>query len=82
MYADLIGALEQLNRSYKAFEHRGQKMSKDQVRKVLKYGLEKGYKSTAEFKDEEVDTVLGLQICYKSNEICKYDCSGLCKDSC
>jgi len=22
------------------------------------------------------------QICYKSNELCKYDCSGLCKESC
>lgn len=22
------------------------------------------------------------QICYKSNEPCKYDCSGLCKESC
>lgn len=22
------------------------------------------------------------QICYKSNDPCKYDCSGLCKESC
>ena len=22
------------------------------------------------------------QICYKSNEVCRYDCSGLCKESC
>jgi len=22
------------------------------------------------------------QICYKSNELCKYNCSGLCKESC
>lgn len=22
------------------------------------------------------------QICYKSNEPCKYDCTGLCKESC
>ena len=22
------------------------------------------------------------QICYKNNEPCKYDCSGLCKESC
>ena len=22
------------------------------------------------------------QICYKSNELCKYDCFGLCKESC
>lgn len=82
MIADLNGALEQLNRSYRAFEHRGQKMSKDQVRKVLKYGIEKGYKTTAELKDEEVDEVLGLHICYKSNELCKFNCSGLCREYC
>jgi len=22
------------------------------------------------------------QVCYKSNEPCKYDCSGLCRESC
>lgn len=62
MHADLTGALEQLNRSYKTFEHRGQKMSKEQVRKVLKYGINKGYKTTAELTDDEVDKVLGLQV--------------------
>ena len=58
MHADLVGALEQINKSYKAFEHKGQKLSKDQVRKVLKYGISKGYKTTAELSDEEVDNVL------------------------
>lgn len=58
MHADLKGALEQINRSYKAFEHKGRKMSKEQVRNVLKYGIEKGYKTTAELSDEEVDKVL------------------------
>ena len=58
MHADLKGALEQINRSYKAFEHRGQKMSKEQVRKVLKYGIDKGYKTTADLSDEEVDEIL------------------------
>ena len=79
MHADLTGALKKLNIIYKAFEHRGQKISKDQVRKVLKYGIEKGYKTTADLKDEEVDKVLGLHICYKSNEPCKFNCSGLCQ---
>ena len=23
-----------------------------------------------------------LQICYKTKEVCKYDCKGLCKESC
>lgn len=81
MHADLIGALEQVNKAYKAFEHRGQKMSKSEVIKVLKYGISKGYKSTAELNDDEVDKLLGLNICYKSNEVCKYGCNGLCKES-
>lgn len=61
MHADLIGALEQINKSYKAFEHRGKQLSKYQVTKILKYGIEKGYKTTAEFTDEEVDFVLKMQ---------------------
>ena len=58
MHADLKEALAQLNRSYKAIEHIGQKMTKEQVRKVLKYGIDKGYKTKAELKDDEVDKVL------------------------
>jgi len=60
MNADIAGALEQLDKSYKAFEHRGKQMTKEQVRKVLNYGLKKGYISTGEFLDEEVDMVIGL----------------------
>jgi ribulose bisphosphate carboxylase small subunit len=58
MHADLAGALKQLNKSYKAFEHRGKEMTKVQVRKVLEYGLGKGYKTTAELTDEEVDKII------------------------
>lgn len=58
MHADLKGALLNINRSYKAFEHKGEKMSKKQVKKVLEYGINKGYKSTAELTDEEVDSIL------------------------
>lgn len=58
MQADLKGALLQINRSWKAFEHKGQKMSKQQVVDVLKYGIKKGYSTTAELTDDEVDAVL------------------------
>ena len=58
MHADLKGALEQINKSYRAFEHKGNKMTKEQVKKVLEYGIKKGYKSTSELTDEEVDKVL------------------------
>lgn len=62
MHADIQGALNQINTSWKAFEHRGMKMSKDQVKKVLEYGLKKGYKSTSQLSDEEVDNVLAGKI--------------------
>ena len=58
MHADLAGALKQINKSYKAFEHKGKPLTKEQVIKVLKYGLSKGYKTTAELTDDEVDKVL------------------------
>ena len=60
MGADIQGALNQINRSYRAFEHKGKKMTKQQVIKVLKYGLKKGYKTTCQLKDEEVDSVLAV----------------------
>lgn len=58
MEADLVGALEQLDKSYKAFEHKGKPMTKEQVRQVLVYGIRKGYTHTGQLTDEEVDSVL------------------------
>lgn len=67
MHADLAGALERINTSWRVFEHKGKPMTKDQVRKVLEYGLSKGYKTTAELTDDEVDKVL-LNV-YNSSQI-------------
>lgn len=58
MNADLAGALEQLETSCKAFEHKGKPMTKEQVRKVLVYGLQKGYKHTGELTDSDVDAAI------------------------
>jgi hypothetical protein len=58
MEVDLQGALNQLNKSYSSFEHRGKRMTKDQVKSVLEYGISKGYRSTADLSDEEVDKIL------------------------
>lgn len=59
MHADLKGALDQIDRSWRAFTHRGRPMSKEQVKICLEYGIKKGYKTTAELKDEEVDKIIG-----------------------
>jgi hypothetical protein len=59
MNADIKGALDQLNKSYQAFTHRGRFLSKSDVKRVLEYGLSKGYKTTDELSDKEVDNVLG-----------------------
>jgi hypothetical protein len=58
MNADLVGALEQLEKSWKAFEHKGKPMTKEQVRKALVYGIKKGYKHTGELTDEDIDSAL------------------------
>lgn len=51
MNSDLVGALEQLEKSWKAFEHKEKPMTKEQVRKALVYGIQKGYKHTGQLTD-------------------------------
>lgn len=58
MHADLKGALGQINKSWKAFTHRGKPMTKIQVKAVLEYGIRKGYETTKELSDEEVDAII------------------------
>lgn len=59
MIADIQGALNQINKSYSAFTHRGRFLSKQNVKKILEYGISKGYKTTDQFTDKEVDEILG-----------------------
>lgn len=58
MNADIQGALNQINKSYKAFVHNDKPMTKQQVKAVLMYGIAKGYKTTDEFTDKEINDVL------------------------
>lgn len=58
MNADIQGALNQINRSWKTFIHNGKPMTKIQVKKVLEYGLSKGYKTTNELSNEEIENIL------------------------
>jgi len=61
MNADIQGALAQINKSWKAFTHKGKPMTKEQVFKVLTYANNKGYKSTADLSDDEIDELLKKQ---------------------
>ena len=58
MQADIQGALAQIDKSWKAFTHKGIPMTKEQVTKVLIYANNKGYKSTSDLSDEEVDKII------------------------
>jgi hypothetical protein len=58
MNADCKGALAQLNKSWKAFTHKGKSMSKQQVKAVLEYAVKKGYDHTGLLSDEEIDTII------------------------
>lgn len=58
MNADCKGALAQINKSWKAFEHNGKKMSKVEVKAVLQYAVSKGYEHTGMLSDAEVDNIL------------------------
>lgn len=62
MNADIKGALNNLNKCWSAFEHKGKFMTKQQVKNVLEYALTKGYKSTSEIKDHEVEMFLTKKI--------------------
>ncbi len=58
MDADIKGCYEQINKSWKAFEHNGKKMTKIQVVKVLEYGLAFGHKSVSEIPDRVVNSIV------------------------
>lgn len=61
MNADIKGALARLetgNNFMTSYTHRGDYLNKSQVKKVLEYGLSKGYETIAEISDEEIDQVL------------------------
>ncbi len=58
MDADVQGCLNQINKSWKAFEHNGKPMTKLQVKAVLQYAVLKGYKLVSEISDEEVNKIL------------------------
>ncbi len=57
MHADINGTLLNINKSYKLFEHNGKSLTKKQVKKILEYGLKKGYTLTSEFTDIDTENI-------------------------
>ncbi len=59
MNADCKGALKQINKSWKAFQHNGKQMTKRQVKAVLTYAVYvKGYEHTGQLSKKEVDEII------------------------
>lgn len=58
MNADCKGALMQINKSWKGFEHKGKPMTKAQVKAVLEYAVSKNYKHTGLLSEEEIDNII------------------------
>jgi hypothetical protein len=58
MDADIKGCLNNIDRSYKAFEHNGKRMTKAEVKSVLEYGLELGYTAVSQLQDRDIKKAL------------------------
>lgn len=58
MDADIQGSIDQLERSWKCFEHNGKPMTKPQVKAVLEYGLQVGYDAVSQLKEIEIDEII------------------------
>jgi len=58
MNADVKGAYAQLDKSWKAFVHKGKSMTRKQVKAVLEHAISKGYETTSDIPDIEIDQIL------------------------
>lgn len=58
MNADIKGCLNQIDRSWKCFEHNGLPMTKAQVIAVLTYEDSKGIETVNEIPDSDIELVL------------------------
>ena len=58
MNADCKGALDAIDKSWRTFTHKGKYMSKADVKAVLEYAIDKGYKHTGLLTDKEVDNII------------------------
>lgn len=62
MHADIQGALAFMKRGrFVPLVHKGKTLSRKEALKVLRWADSKGYESTSQIKDEEVDKLLNYK---------------------
>lgn len=61
MHGSIKGALKRIDTSHRFFEHLNTTLTIDQLRQILMYGLEQGYRSTAEIDDSDILYLLSLE---------------------
>ena len=62
MDCNIQQALNELDKCYQAFEHRGQPMYKWQVKQILTQALEEGYEYISEIPYEAVQKVINKNV--------------------
>lgn len=58
MNADVNGCLANINKSYKMFSFEGKPMTKDEVKAVLTVAKLKGYKTTDEIPESDINLII------------------------
>ena len=58
MDCNIKEALNELDKCYQAFEHRGQPMYKWQVKQILTQALEEGYGYISQIPDADIERVI------------------------
>jgi hypothetical protein len=68
MDADVQGCLAQINRSWKAFEHNGKPMTKEEVKAILIYADKQGYTAVSQITDSEINSVYFISYIQNTEE--------------
>lgn len=58
MNFNLKGALKNINKLHNVIEHNGKFLSKELLKKILIYGINKGYENAKDFKEFEIDKII------------------------
>lgn len=58
MDASIQAVLAHINSRWKLFEHKGKRMTKEQVVAVLEFGLSQGYEKVSQIPDIDIDRII------------------------